>query len=221
MDCRRAGGVVSDFNDVPTWFNGGAVMRVLGRLVLVLAGMALLAGPALAQFGPPQGGRGGGGLLGLLQRQDVQKELGMEEEDVAKIPEAVMDALKKILKPDQLKRLEQLDLQRRGNRAFADQKVQQALKFTDDQKEQVKTILEDSAKQMQELFAGFRRGGGGGGDFQERMKKVQELNKETTKKIDEVLTTDQKKKWKAMLGKPFQFEQQGFGRGRGRGRGPE
>ena len=35
---------------------GGVVMRVLGKSVLTLAALALLASPALAQFGPPRQG---------------------------------------------------------------------------------------------------------------------------------------------------------------------
>src|SRR5262249_18156689 len=139
--------------------------------------------------------------------------------DVAKIPDVVMDALAKALKPEQLKRLKQLQLQRRGNQAFTDEKVQKTLKFTGEQKEQVDTILKDSAKQMRELFP--RRGGGGGdrGNFEEARKKMAELNKETTKKIQDVLTADQKKQWKAMVGSAFKFEERRFGGGGRRPRG--
>jgi hypothetical protein len=184
------------------------VMRVLGKLVLTLAALALLAGPAMAQFGPPRQG-GPTGILMLLQDKNVQKELNLEEEDLAKIPDAVMAALAKTLKPEQLKRLKQLQLQRQGNGAFTDAKVQKALKFTSEQKEQMDTILKDSAKEMRELFQSAR----GGGDFQEMRKKMTEMNKETTKKIQDVLSADQKKKWKAMIGEPFKFEQRGFGGG--------
>jgi hypothetical protein len=195
---------------------GGLEMRVMGKMVLALAGAALLAAPALAQFGPPQGG-GASGTVQLLERKDVQKELGLEEDDLAKIPDAVMDALAKSLKPEQFKRLKELELQRRGNRAFTDAKIQKALKITDEQKEQIDTVLKDAAKEMQEMFAAARSGGPEG--FQEARKKMETMNKETTKKIQDVLTADQKKLWKAMLGKPFKFEQPRFGRGGRGGRG--
>ena len=198
-------------------------MRVLGKLVLTLGALALLASPALAQRGPQRGPQRGGGpysILNLLQDKNVQKELKLEDEDVAKIPDVVMDALAKALKPEQLKRLKQLQLQRRGNQAFTDEKVQKTLKFTGEQKEQVDTILKDSAKQMRELFP--RRGGGGDrgnrGNFEEARKKMAELNKETTKKIQDVLTSAQKKQWKTMIGEPFKFEQFRFGGGRPRPR---
>jgi len=187
-------------------------MRVLGKSVLTLAALALLASPALAQFGPPRQG-GPTGILMLLQDKNVQKELNLEEEDLAKIPDAVMAALAKTLKPEQMKRLKQLQLQRQGNGAFTDAKVQKALKFTSEQKEQVDTILKDVAKEIREIFQS-----GGGGDRQEAFKKMAELNKETTKKIQDVLTSAQKKQWKTMIGEPFKFEQFRFGGGRPRPR---
>jgi hypothetical protein len=163
----------------------------------------------------------------LLQNKQVQKELGLEEEDVAKIPDAVMAALAKSLSREQFARLTQIQLQQRGNRALTDAKVQKSLKITTEQKEQLDTIVKDADKARRELFGagGFgrgRRGGGGGGDnprgnFEEVRKKMADLDKETTKKIDEVLTADQKKKWKALLGKPFKLEQPRFGGGGRRG----
>jgi hypothetical protein len=191
-------------------------MRTFGTLVLSLAGLALLAGPAAAQRGG-RGGRGPGGpgggpygILFLLQNKDIQKELDLSEEDAAKIPDAVMEALAKSLKPEQLKRLKQINLQVRGNAAFGDAKIQKQLSFTDEQKEKVTEILKEADAARRELFQSLRQGG----DFQEMRKKMTEMNEEVTKKIQDVLTDDQKDKWKDMVGKPFKFE---FG---GRGRGP-
>jgi Spy/CpxP family protein refolding chaperone len=188
-------------------------MRTLGSMVVALSAAVLLTGPAKAQFFP-RGGQGGPtSLLNLLQQQDVQKELGIDKEDLDKLPDAVMDALGKVLKPEQLKRLQQLDLQRRGNQAFNDAKVQKKLNFTDEQKKQVETIVSDYTKELRDLFGGGRRGGGGGarGNREEAQKKMTELSESTTKKINEVLTPEQKKKWKNMIGQPFKFERGGRG----------
>jgi hypothetical protein len=181
---------------------------MVGKTILALTGVVLLAGPAAAQFGPPGGGPFG--TLFLLQNKQVQKELGLSEEDAAKIPDAVMEALAKTLKPEQLKRLKEINLQQRGNSAFNDAKVQKALSFTDEQKEKVSGILKDADKERREMFAALRQGGG---DFQEMRKKMTELNEGVTKKIQEILTDDQKDKWKDMIGKPFKFERPRFGRG--------
>jgi hypothetical protein len=179
-------------------------MRKFGSMVLALAGVALLAGPAAAQFGP----RGGGpySILFLLQDKQVQKELDLSEEDAAKIPEAVMEALAKSLKPEQLKRLNQLALQRRGNQAFADTKVQKELKISDDQKEKLDSILKDAGEAGRQIFQETR------GNFEEMRKKMDELNGEVTKKIQELLTDEQRDKWKDMIGKRFKFQPPRFGR---------
>jgi hypothetical protein len=200
-------------------------------MVFTLCAAVLVAGPATAQQprqrgGGGPGGQGGpGGILNLLQNKDVQKELGIDQDDVDKVPDAVMEALGKVLKPEQMKRLKQIALQRRGNQALTDAKVQKTLKFTSEQKEQIETILKDSAKEMREMFGGGgRRGGGGGGggarggNREEIQKKITALNEATKEKIDKVLTPEQKKKWKNMLGQPFKFESP-FGRGGRGGRG--
>jgi Spy/CpxP family protein refolding chaperone len=194
-------------------------MRMLGKWALTLGVVALMASPALAQGrrgGRGPGGQGGGfgGLLGLLQRQDVQKELKLEKEDVDKVrksaDEAVEKALKSGLSEKQFTRLKQLQLQLRGSTAFADAKIQKELKFTEEQKEQIKTIQKDAQEGMQEARELFQDG-----KFQEGQKKMQEVQKESTVKMTKVLTPDQKKTWKKMTGPEFKFEQPG-GRRRAR-----
>lgn len=107
-------------------------------------------------------------------------------------------ALGEVLKPEQVKRLKQIELQQRGSRAFVDEEVQKALKLTDEQKEKIKGIAEESGKQMRELF------GGGQGNREEAFKKMQSLRKETNDKVQAVLSDDQKKAWKELTGEPFE-----------------
>ncbi len=120
-----------------------------------------------------------------------------------------MKELDTILKPDQIKRLKQLQLQQRGVQAFADPEVEKALKLTNEQKEKVKTIASDSQTQMRELFQP-----GGGADFQEMAKKRAALQKESMDRIASVLTAEQKQTWKDLVGQPFEFQ---FQQGRRRG----
>jgi len=122
-------------------------------------------------------------------------------------------AVGEILKPDQSKRLKEIQLQQEGARAFNEADVQKALNLTDDQKEKIKTINDDASKEMRDLFPPRgRRGGGGGGAppdpsaFQERMKKMADMRKETLDKVTSVLTDDQKKTWKEMTGTPFEMK---------------
>ena len=67
---------------------------------------------------------------------------------------------------------------------------------------------------MRDLFPprGRRGGGGGGGAppdpsaFQERMKKMAAMRKETLDRVTSVLTDDQKKTWKEMTGASFEIK---------------
>lgn len=109
-------------------------------------------------------------------------------------------ALAGVLKPEQAKRLRQLELQQRGAQAFADAEIQKEMKLTDEQKEKIKTIGEDAAKEAKDIFQGAQ------GDFQTAMTKMQTLRKETLEKVVALLTADQKKAWKDLTGAPFEFK---------------
>jgi Spy/CpxP family protein refolding chaperone len=155
------------------------------------------------------------------ERREKGQELGK------KIANETNEALAGILKPEQSKRLKEITLQRDGPRAFNSEDVQNSLKLTDDQKDKIKTINEDAAKEMREIFPqGGRRGAGGGGVadanvFKESMTKMAALNKETMEKISSVLTDDQKKAWKDMTGQPFEIKFEAPQGRRGPGRGQE
>lgn len=169
----------------------------------------------------------GGGSLFLLTQKSVQDELKLTEDQVKKVTaleEKQRESLKglkdlsqeerktkfeanakenkkavdEILKPEQTKRLKQISLQQNGARAYADPEVAEALKLTDDQKEKIKSIQEDSRKEMRDLF--------GGGDREEARKKMETLRKATDEKVQGVLTADQKGKLKELMGEPFKGE---------------
>ncbi len=195
-------------------------MRSVCKSMLVLGLALLLAGPALAQRGQGRGGFGGGfgGPGFLLQNPGVQKELKLSDDQVKQITQTTesirdkhrdeFEALGKLEG-----RLKEITLQQEGARAFNDPEAQKALNLTDDQKEKIKTINEDAAKEMGDLFPprGRRGGGGGGappdpGAFKERMTKMAAMRKETLDKVTSVLTDDQKKTWKDMTGAHFEVK---------------
>jgi hypothetical protein len=113
------------------------------------------------------------------------------------VSEETLKALADVLKPEQLTRLKQIEVQQAGERAFTRPGVQAALKLTDGQKEQIKALTEDAAKQRRELFQG--------GNAQGSRDKMTALRKETLDKIQAVLTDDQKKSWKDLTGAPFEL----------------
>jgi hypothetical protein len=176
-------------------------MRGLGKSTLTLGLSLLLANVALAQVagGVRPGGGGGGGVVGLLQRPEVRKELKLSDEQFKKVPDAVLKALAEVLDADQLKRLNQIELQQRGAAAFSDPKVQTALKMTDDQKEAVATMLKDSQKEMADLFREMK------GNFQGMGEKMATMRKELMDKVSGVLKADQKRIWRDMIGEEFKM----------------
>jgi hypothetical protein len=200
---------VAMFN--PLVVQEGPAMRVLCKLG-VITGVALLCvGLTSGQQPKGKGGFGGFGGFGrgqldpaaLLRLETVQKELKLSDEQIKKVDEAVLKALGEVLDPDQMKRLKQIHLQTRGTRAFSDPKVQEQLKFTAEQKDSIKTITEDSDKEIREL----QKEGGG---F-ENAKKIGAIRREADEKIRNVLTAEQQKTWREMTGEQFQiFPKGGF-----------
>jgi hypothetical protein len=193
-------------------------MRFCSKVAIVLFTGVAAVGLVIGQ--QPGGGKGKGGFgafggggntnpATLLIRPDVQKELNVTDEQLKKVPDAVLKGLAEVLNADQAKRLKQIYLQQRGAQALTDASVQSALKMTDDQKDNVKTIVADSEKEIREVLKELQ---GGGGNFQGIGEKLTTLRKEAQDKTMGVLNADQKAAWKEMLGEEFKM-QQGFGGG--------
>jgi hypothetical protein len=225
-------------------------MRGCFKAAMAFGMVAVLSSPVLAQQGRGGFGMGmGGGPVNLLGNPSVQKELKLDEAQIAKVTglttatrekmasvrEKVADlegqerftkqqelskpineeALKtaaEFLKPEQLKRLHQIELQQRGAMALSDPVVVKKLGITEEQTTKVKSILADQQSEMQEIRQA------GGNDFQAMMPKITALRKETNTKVMGIMTEDQKKTWKEMTGEPFEVIQQPGRGGRG-GRG--
>jgi len=118
--------------------------------------------------------------------------------------------LAEVLKPKQISRLKQIDLQLEGIRALLQNKeVALALKLTDDQKGKVKKLFEDinaHAVSVAPLPSP---------DDEKTVKETRmkahheawnEAFKEASGKIPSLLTPEQRRRWEAMTGAPFQLE---------------
>ncbi len=127
-------------------------------------------------------------------------------------------ATKDILKPEQSKRLREIELQVMGVEAFKDPEVETALKLTDDQKDKIKTITGDFEKERGTLFKGGKGGKGSKGFNPEIFEKMNTLRKETTEKAVTVLTDEQKQEWKKLTGEPFEVKFEFRGKGKDRGK---
>jgi hypothetical protein len=132
--------------------------------------------------------------LGRDEQRSKREELSRTVSD------ETLAAVGEVLKPEQVQRLKQIDLQQAGARGFTRPEVQKALTLTDDQKEKIKTLSDDAAKEIANLFPG----GAGGRGNPENREKIAALRKETLEKIQAVLTDGQKKTWKDLTGEPFE-----------------
>jgi Spy/CpxP family protein refolding chaperone len=239
----------------------GSMRRFLGMAMPVLVVFLLTANLAIAQ-GQGQGRRGGFGGFGgfggmqvqpamLLPNPQVQKELKLTEEQIAKIKE-ITDALRpqpgafaniqnmseeerreffaemqkkneeagkkatELLTDGQNARFKQIQLWVQGMAALVqNEELGKKLAITDDQKEALKTITEESAKKSQELRAGYR-----GANADERAKITEQINAtrtETDAECMAVLTDDQKAQFEKIRGQKFELDMsQLFGPRRGR-----
>jgi hypothetical protein len=124
------------------------------------------------------------------------------------IAEETLTAVSEVLKPEQVKRLRQIELQRAGVNAFTRPEVEKGLSFTDEQKSKVKAVVDENGAKMRELSgrpgAGGARPPRGQGGANPNAEKITALRKESTEKIMAILTDDQKKSWKDMTGEAFE-----------------
>jgi hypothetical protein len=165
--------------------------------------------------------------LTLLRNKSVKQELRvtLTDEQWARIHDALWAALAKEMDEDQLKRLKEIDLQQRGYQAFADPTVQKALKMEDPQREEVKKILAEGDKEIQELIKDYK----GGVDLQGVKDKINASRKDTRDRVMSVLSNEQKRIYQEMLGDEFKIDfgkgvipdpkESGKGKGKGKGKG--
>jgi hypothetical protein len=145
-------------------------------------------------------------------------------EIMKKVGEANAKAIDSVLKPDQVKRLRQIENQQAGVGMFNKEDVQKTLKLSDSQTDKIKAINEDLQKEMRDLIGGGPGGGGGrggaggpgggrGGFDPEVQKKRQGLQKEAMENIVKVLDDSQKGAVKDLTGEAFELRFEGFGAG--------
>ena len=85
-----------------------------------------------------------------LRDLDQQERREKMTELMKKVGEDTDKELAGVLKPEQDKRLKQIQRQTEGVQAFQEPDVQKALKLTDEQKDSLKTIAEDSQKDLRD-----------------------------------------------------------------------
>lgn len=114
--------------------------------------------------------------------------------------ESVEKGVKEILKPEQVQRFHQIEIQQAGYNAFALPRVASALKLTEDQKTKLGEVTEAAMGAMREAFQAAQ------GDREAMMAKLAELRKDSMEKAMAVLTDSQKTSWKEMIGAAFEVQ---------------
>ncbi|MCE9566213.1 MAG: hypothetical protein K8U57_29680 [Planctomycetes bacterium] len=121
----------------------------------------------------------------------------------AEISKVAYKELADVLKKEQIDRLKQISTQQQGTGAFTNAEVVDALKLTAAQKDSVKGITGDLAKDTKEIFGEPTKGKPDFTKLEENMKKVQKLQKEYMGKLEDILDDSQKKIWKDLKGEAF------------------
>ena len=153
-------------------------------------------------------------LLGHMMEQimetgpflDSLKEAGEEREKKLnehrkEAQEKLAKVLKETLKAEQLTRLRQIELQQERGFALGQAEPVKELKITEKQGKQLMAITQDFQQKVQHLVKQAQSGG----NPEEIRPKILGIRDEYAKKLEAVLSDLQKKKWKDMLGEPFEL----------------
>ncbi|MCI0458727.1 MAG: hypothetical protein L0Z62_17350 [Gemmataceae bacterium] len=146
----------------------------------------------------------------LQQKQRAALKGANPRERLAKMKEvndAIQKDIKEMLKPEQSKRLGQLQVQQRGLNAFFDPQIAKDLGLTPDQQRQVREAIQGVGQQRQTIIQANQ------GNAQAIRDKLAELDKATMEGIVRSLTDEQRTKWKGMAGEPFKGVLPGAGPG--------
>jgi hypothetical protein len=131
-----------------------------------------------------------------VKPEEREKKIGPYRQ---KAHEKLAALLKETLKEEQLKQLRQLVLQQEGLFALGHPEVMAELKVTDEQKKQFMSVVQELQTKIEPLFQEAQSAG----NPQELGPKVRKLHKQYEGKIEGILSDAQKKRWKEMLGEPF------------------
>lgn len=182
----------------PGMFGGGG--RLLGNAgvqkeIGLDAQQIEKANKFVEEFGAKQRER----FQGLQDLSQDERQAKMQEL-MKTANEETQKAIKEILKPEQVKRFNQIEMQQRGLRAFMDPEVRTKMKLTEDQGQEIRSLGETLQSESRDIREKNQ------GDFQEIMKQMNALNKAKMEKVIALLTDDQKKTWKELTGEPFEVK---------------
>jgi Spy/CpxP family protein refolding chaperone len=154
-------------------------------------------------------------MRGQLDRQLRAAGQDKEKRDAVSAKLRALDAkaaeeTARLLTPEQFARLKEIHLQLAGPHALAEPYVTQALGIDEVQKDKIAAALDEFIGQKNSNFAQLAQPGKRP-SFDEVERRENELAAERNRKIDEILSAEQKAKLAEMRGKPFPlFPYQGY-----------
>jgi len=136
--------------------------------------------------------------------RDREKQAKLIKESTRETRERLDKALPDILRPEQLKRLNQIQIQVNGIGAFERSDVQEKLNLSIKQKVAILKIGGGLQKDIAEVFKDasampLRK-------MEAALHKIKELHQSATQKALEQLTNAQKQSWKELTGEKFDFK---------------
>ena len=137
--------------------------------------------------------------LGEKKTEEREKELRAYRE---KAHEKLAAVLKDTLKDGQRHRLWQLALQQEGLFALGNEAIGKHLKITDEQRKQFMAVVQQMQKRIEPLVQEAEKDG----KPEEARPRMMKVRKEHEGKIEALLSDEQKKKWKEMLGKALDLD---------------
>lgn len=136
--------------------------------------------------------------------RDREKQAKLIADSTQETRDRLHEKLPDILKPEQLKRLNEIQIQVNGIASFKREEVQKELKLTAEQKRDIRQIGDGLKSEIEEVFKDaskepVRKMPGA-------MRKIKELKDDATRKAVETLSEEQQKKWRQMNGEKFDFK---------------
>jgi len=133
------------------------------------------------------------------ERKQWQAEINRQaNKDIAFLMNEHRRQLEGVLRPDQRKRLNELDLQWRGILALVDQSLSDKLGILPSHYKGIEQIV--NAFEAKRITLSFVR------SRVDRYQKRQVLLRETEEKVLAVLSDEEKRRWTQVIGKPFKFD---------------
>jgi hypothetical protein len=130
---------------------------------------------------------------------DREKRVERRERIMTAVMGQATRMVAQVLTSAQIKRLNQILVQRQGAQAFMDPKVQELLRLTADQKAKLKAITDEAVQNMRNDFRIPQ------GDVDEMRKKGMRRREETMGKALAVLSADQRETWNDLKGVPYEI----------------